>query len=424
MRPSKKLLKRTGLVVLFVAAVLLIIHSVRLSESDKRLEEQIAAIRAAGDPVRFTDLAGPPIPPEQNADTFLRRARQDIESLEKELTPLLKEGSIWDKRQDAEVLAKIRSAWEAYPAILPLLEKAAACDRYDAGYDYSANAITLVNEEIENAGEFRSCIRILDARAAWQLGERQRDDALTTTILMLKLSRHFDSRSAVVLRLLVGFASRGVSLHAVNRVRQDGPVSASVREMLEAELLSHNMAATSAAGLKTERVLGVENFAMMPKRSSWFLRHMWNEDQSTYFEIMTVFIASMDQTYVDFQVTQSKLDIRFEGRRAPLAKLVMPAIQSFYESKARTEALIRCLLLLNKIAGLGDSVEPDALVLEQLNLPDSAMIDPYNGERLKIKKSVEGWMIYSVGRNLKDDGGILDDKTDVGFGPESSSEVE
>ena len=50
-------------------------------------------------------------------------------------------------------------------------------------------------------------------------------------------------------------------------------------------------------------------------------------------------------------------------------------------------------------------------------LPADATIDPFNGAPLHLAKLSEGWLIYSVGANLKDDGGDLVDKKDVGLGP-------
>jgi hypothetical protein len=41
-----------------------------------------------------------------------------------------------------------------------------------------------------------------------------------------------------------------------------------------------------------------------------------------------------------------------------------------------------------------------------------------------VKKLPEGWMVYSVGKNLIDDGGIPDYKNDIGAGPISRVESE
>ena len=58
------------------------------------------------------------------------------------------------------------------------------------------------------------------------------------------------------------------------------------------------------------------------------------------------------------------------------------------------------------LSGLGD-----------LKLPEEETIDPFTGEPLLMKKLPDGWVIYSVGKDLKDDGGKVDDESDSGLGP-------
>ena len=55
--------------------------------------------------------------------------------------------------------------------------------------------------------------------------------------------------------------------------------------------------------------------------------------------------------------------------------------------------------------------------LRDLGLPAEATIDPFNSQPLHVKKLPKGWMVYSVGINLVNDGGILDGVTDLGAGP-------
>ena len=50
-----------------------------------QLERRFAALRQAGDPVQLADLAREPVPPEKNADAFLRRAADDLDAIQKEL---------------------------------------------------------------------------------------------------------------------------------------------------------------------------------------------------------------------------------------------------------------------------------------------------------------------------------------------------
>ena len=52
-------------------------------------------------------------------------------------------------------------------------------------------------------------------------------------------------------------------------------------------------------------------------------------------------------------------------------------------------------------------------------LPVETTTDPFNGEPLRVKKMPKGWLVYSVGPNLQDDGGKLGDVDhgDIGVGP-------
>jgi hypothetical protein len=56
-------------------------------------------------------------------------------------------------------------------------------------------------------------------------------------------------------------------------------------------------------------------------------------------------------------------------------------------------------------------------------MPADMKADPFTGGPLIVKKQKDGWLVYSVGMNLQDDGGDLsnvDDlrkSPDIGFGP-------
>lgn len=409
---KKRMLIWMGVVALALWAILI----VALSWPSNRLERQIAAIRAAGDPVRLIDLAGEPVPPEQNGATYLRRAQKDADSLYKELTPLLEDGNIWERRPTEGELAKFASAWDAYPDILPLLEQAAACEHYDAGLDYTVDPDKFIDKVLPQVSSFRSFMRILRARGMWQLAQGRRDDAMASSILSLRLGRQFGREPVMIVGHLIAIACRGYPFDVANRVLQDGPVSAASHEALEAELLLHDVTAAYVTSLKTERAFGMESYEMIPSRNNWFVR-IWDKDESTYLEIMDGYIAAAGQTYRDFLSTRSSLDAQLRSPRAPLAQLTLPAIQSVYEATVRTEAQIRCLRVLNVLVARDGEAEPGEVDPAKLGLPKDVTVDPYNGKHLVVKRVSGGWLVYSVGKNMKDDGGKFENVEDAGFGP-------
>jgi hypothetical protein len=77
---------------------------------------------------------------------------------------------------------------------------------------------------------------------------------------------------------------------------------------------------------------------------------------------------------------------------------------------------MRCLRILNAAMRL-EHQGVEVTGLQDLKLPEKETIDPFTGKPLLMKKLPEGWVIYSVGKNLKDDGGQVDDLIDFGLGP-------
>jgi hypothetical protein len=98
-----------------------------VAKTGARLEAQLAELRAAGEPIALKDLAREPIPPEKNAATFLRRARSDLEAIQKELTVLYPESAYPIGPLSPAEQEKLQKLYDAYPNVIPLLEQAAAC---------------------------------------------------------------------------------------------------------------------------------------------------------------------------------------------------------------------------------------------------------------------------------------------------------
>ena len=99
------------------------------------------------------------------------------------------------------------------------------------------------------------------------------------------------------------------------------------------------------------------------------------------------------------------------------AKLLFPAINAFFVAHASGQAYVRTLRVLNAIQAHVPAGSNEVPKLSELGLPAEATTDPFNGEPLHVKRLPQGWLVYSVGRNLRDDDGKLDDNSDVGVGP-------
>jgi len=414
---SKKALKRIGIVGGAVIAILLIANAIWVWRTGSRLEEKLAALRAEGEPLSLADLARKPIPPETNAAVFLRRARSDLEAINNnELFDVYSSDDYEEGRPSESELKTIRSVLETYPKIIPLLQQAAACPDYDPQADYTVAPQAFLAEHLDRISDPRFVARVLRARVLLLLSQGKREEALRTCITMFRLCRHFDHEPLMV-GYLVSVACRHVAVEATNLVLRAGPLPKDSREALEAELALHDGAEAYKHALQTERAYGLDCLRTMPGRGFWLVsRALWNDATCYYLDMIDRQLAAVPLPYPDVIATTPATTPHRFGFRV-LTDLAEPAIAVGRAAMERTRATIRCLRELNALQARPEQAGAEMPKLADLGLPAAATTDPFAGKPLHLKKLPVGWLVYSVGKDLKDDGGDFTEARDVGVGP-------
>src|SRR5438552_5328898 len=224
----KKILKIGALLLGAFLALWLIGNGISIWVTGSRLEERLAAIRNAGDPVTLADLVRPAPPPDQNAAVLLRRGHAEIDALVKEIHHI--EERIPDEKSvmSEAVQKAIRTALEAYPRVLPLLEQAAACPDYNPELPYSAGPGAFMNSFLTEVQQFRSYTNILDAQFRSLRAQGKRDEAVRSCLVNLRLTRRLE-REPILISYLVVLACRAVAIGEINAILLAGPISDTVR---------------------------------------------------------------------------------------------------------------------------------------------------------------------------------------------------
>lgn len=404
---SKSALRRIGILAGALLAILLIANAIWVWRTGSRLEKKLAALRAAGEPVTLADLARGPIPPEQNAAVFLRRARNDLEAMYGELRDVY--SSYPNGLPSESGLKTIRSALEAYPVVIPLLEQAAACPDYDRQTDYTAGLKTFIETYIvDGMREKHNMAGFLWARVALLISQGEQEEAIRTCITMFRLCRHFDHEPTIY-GYLSSMACRGVAIDGTNLVLRSGRLSEDSRESLEAELALHDGFKHYQDALKTQRPYTLEFFCEMPWHNFWLVnRPFWTYYACDYLDAIDHEIALAERPYPEVAAMNVAPDAG--GYHRP-GELVVHR-----EGMEGTRARIRCLRVLNALRVFPDQAA-ETPKLSELGLPAAATTDPFTGKPLHLKKLPAGWLVYSVGKDLKDDGGDFTKARDVGVGP-------
>lgn len=420
----KKILKWTAIVAGATVALLLIVNVLGVWRTGSQLAARLDELRQAGEPVRLVDLGRKPIPPETNADTFLRRADADLQAIQKELEAMYPRVGYPQGKPTPAEQEKLEKLFAAHPDLIPMLEQAAAAPDHAPQLDTTLSRTKFLESCIDLATQHRPIYRILRARSELLLAQGHPDEAVAAQLLLLRLTRQW-RREPMMLGYLVTAVGEYIAMEVINQVLQAGPVAPATRQAIEAELTHHDTMDGYTHALRTERALSLETAREMPGARFWPVRIFTNSLMLRLIDLYDRYLAAASQPFL--QVAEERKAVPrplfhlnpYDG----LVTLLEPSLLSALEAGDRVRAMARSLRVLNALQErAGVSPKGDSIArLVDLGLPHEATIDPFNGEPLRVKSSPRGWTVYSVSRNGVDDGGELGRAVDVGVGPPAPS---
>jgi len=399
------------LATLFVAFLLYL--AVRIYINDKRLNRELANIQSAGDPIFIADLAPPPLPQDRDAAIVMRTIRDDVRAFNREVD------RVCDDEDDAiENLTDVQlegmgAAFAAHPDILPIIQEAVALDGYDWNVDYSKSPPSLMEKLGDDFAAHREVVHVLVLHAAVQRAHNRWDEAARVAIPILKLGSHFNRDRALVF-FLGSLGLRSTAVDVANRGLRGNPVSEETQRLLHEEFARADLVGEYVDALKGERAYGIACIRQGPRPIGIpLLRRAPN--LLNYLELIEANIRTAPAPYSAHQGTlippQSNApDYRF-------AMLVQPTLEATRDAFERTRARMRAIRVLMAIVTRDDPDAPAPADLTDFGLPKDATIDPFNSQPLRVKPTSQGWVVYSVGRDLVDNGGKLDDLSDIGVAP-------
>jgi hypothetical protein len=422
MNRFKRNLKWIAIATGATIALLLVLNAYFIWNTGTRLERRLTELRQAGDPVQIADFARAPVPPEKNADVYLRRATSDLDAIQKELMVWYPKSVYPTGTLSAPEKERLEKLFAAYSQVMPLLEQAADSPDYDPQLDYTLSPTGFLEPCMQHSSEHRVLYRVLRARCALLLAQGHNDEALATQLLMLRLTRHW-RREPFLLNYLVTAVCEHLAMGGLNQVLQTGPVSSSARQALDAELALHDTIEGYRWALRNERAYSLSSFREMPGDGFWLTRGFANDLMLRLIHLFDRYLEKASRLYADAIADKSHVSMPggVPNVYGALVTLLEPALVSAREPSERVRALSRSLRVLNALQARAPRDDNSVPNIGDLGLPTEATIDPFNGKSLIVKKAPEGWTVYSVGSDLVDNGGKLDGRTDVGAGPNSAA---
>jgi hypothetical protein len=166
----------------------------------------------------------------------------------------------------------------------------------------------------------------------------------------------------------------------------------------------------SAGGTSTGGVIGERVFLLL--YGSPLGRPLMNLDEASYADIMNRFASAAELVYYRAaqELASADKEIQLLPRARILTKVLAPALARACEAQARHEAMLDLvqLGLLIEQYKVRNGLFPGALDDIAPDLGGSVPVDPYAGSPYRYRPSADTFLLYSVGRNLTDDGGKHD----------------
>jgi hypothetical protein len=416
MKKWKFALAWTGIGLAIVIAGASLLDACRTWIIGTRLKRKIASLQEAGEPICSADLVKKPIPAEQNGVTYLLRAKDDLLDFDHKsgMLPYTEADNNW---LSPPTLAKMGELVDEYPRIYPLLQKTAACEDFDfQGEIAAASSESMLKALYDRMVLIRAAVRYLGECSEVSVSRGEKEKAAESAFLLLKLSRQIDRDLLIRVNYWLSAAVKGVALSWMNFVVQSGSFDEPSRTVLEKMLSTESPAEVCRKSLQSERAFAIEYLA----REKTLQTNQWNE----VLDIFEQSLKDISLPYREYVAGNNiiKLEgLRWEHEKSPdyfysTTNNLRYLIQRMIRDNCKVTAQVRCLRVVNALQRK-DPKDDRLPGMAELGLPAETGTDPFNGKPLAIERLPEGWKVYSVGENLVDDGGDLDNGYDVGLGP-------
>lgn len=248
------------------------------------------------------------------------------------------------------------------------------------------------------------------------IGKGQAEKAVDRMLRLLRITRKWTSHEPLFISHNLAVNIRGSAVRILNHAVRAG-LSASVHDDIERETSCHDLM-TQQSALAAN---GVRDMHLTMNRQAWIHRHAWAKplavfDAAAVHEETNDYARTVHESYAAYQ-SRPKPKHPLSG--LPWKWVGSPAGAGLANARMHFDgstALVRCLRIVNAMAAKKNwSAE-----LDSFGLPSECLIDPFDGERLRIKRTPDGPIVYSIGGDLTDEGGKLDDARkpyDIGLGP-------
>ncbi len=412
-------------------------HELLARWEESRLAQRVAAIRASGAPISAAELGQPKVPDAENAALVYQKAFAAL-SLSKEDEEFL---STVDSGKaslaDPAIRERVRGILEANRHAVGLIEQASRMPRCQFPVDWQAG----YQATFPHLAKLRRSVRLTVAHAVLLASEGRGDAALAACGTAFRIADSLASERSLISQL-VRYAIIAIAQKGLEVILNESQPSAEACRRLASELATVDLVPGLVAALQGERAIGLTLFEQLRTSPDPLavVRLLSSADSAGKAAIkarkatpphsppLRLWLALDALTYLDamdraIQLAPLPYPEALSARPLPddfvptspwrpwPPRPVTVVIAPYFAGTARPPAKGAAPLALARTA-----LELQAYRAEEGRYPQSLAHfgsatshplppDPFSGKSLLYHPQGQGFLLYSVGPNLKDDGG-------------------
>ena len=426
--------KRTATVLKWVGIAIIaigVMYAALLASGKRALKQAYAALEADDRPTTIKQITPPAIPETENAAPLYRAAVLLLKAepvgernLFKELVALAEDILEGDADAESEALFRELCQRPDVQEALGLLERGSRKRGCNHDLDYAKGAELL----LPHIGEYLNLSRILCARARVRATSGDVQDAWDDLVTSLRFANALH-REPIIVSQLVRVAQLSCSTDAIRSVAELGlPNEQQWNEITEL-LTQFEDPTLYALAIDGERVgfgewafnivatdlpkvvgEGGDINGMMRLLVNALYRPVRAHDHAAYLRVMHAYAMDAEAPYTGDQGVSGKEAVENVPAYCLLTRLCAPALGAIKKRYVSMSADARVTRVgLAALRAMQNGNPPVSLV----DLGAGDLVDPCGGKPLVYRATEDGFIVYSLGPDLVDDGGapLTDHKT-------------
>jgi len=380
----------------------------------RELEDELAKLKAQGMPLSLAEAAPKPVPDDRNAAVLYQRvfnlrfspgeqaddggiaglSKSDLDVVNRYLrepNPELerKTRALLSRPQVQNALRILRDASKRPHCVFPI--------NWEDG----------MQTVFPHFAKFRDACRLVVAQAQLLCSEGRLPEALEWWEVSLRMADHVAFEPTLIGQL-VSYAVRGVTLRSVQRFLSEAQLTPAQTEQFAHYLGQINLYDELARAMSGERAFGLDNYRHL--RRGALVAPLGAFDQLVYLKYMQRAVALAALPYP--QARGGYQALVEERKRCPnkytLASMTVPALGRCAVKRDEVLAEINLcrIVLALKAYKYEHGAYPGTLAELQKTLDWTLPEDPFSGKGFVYRRQGAGFKLYSIGENLKDDGGV------------------